>query len=209
MNNNRINKSSYTQDEDAFASNMVKCMGSLKDKAAAEDESSDKKNSAATQKRQKIAYHNTLMLLKNYRNIAWIAECLPETIAYELDEKFKDIDTIIDRIDIQLSLENKKLESRLEGAKKTRLLLDRINEALTVLMKKPGNGPELYKVISETFIIPEIYDVRSIAQKLRISLKKYYRLREQAISIISIRLWAAPTLETDIWLNMMTMLNQF
>lgn len=50
---------------------------------------------------------------------------------------------------------NRKLENQLEGAKKSRLLLDRVNEALTVLRQKPKNGDDLYKLIYLTYIGPE------------------------------------------------------
>ena len=35
----------------------------------------------------------------------------------------------------------------MEGIQKSRLLLDRVNEALTVLKKKPENGERLYQLI--------------------------------------------------------------
>lgn len=210
MNNNCKNKSSYTRDNDTPASNSTEFIKLLKNSGMIEDESIvNSKRRLAKQMLQKAAYHNTLLLLKNYRNIAWITECMPETIACELNERFTDLDKLIDKMDVQMSLDNKKLEFRLAGAKKTKLLLDRINEALTVLRKKPGNGMDLYNVISETFIVPEINDIRTIAYNLNISVKTYYKLRDQAIAIISIRLWSAPTLETDIWLEIMSLLWQF
>ena len=34
----------------------------------------------AKQEQKKQAYHNTEMLLKHYRTIAWLLECLPDTL---------------------------------------------------------------------------------------------------------------------------------
>ena len=47
---------------------------------------------AAQQEKQKNTYHNTLMLLKNYRTIAWLIECFPSTVAEGLEERFENID---------------------------------------------------------------------------------------------------------------------
>ena len=47
-------------------------------------------------------------------------------------------------MDTQVALGNAKLEHRLLSIRKSRLLLDRINEALTVLRHKPGNGELMY-----------------------------------------------------------------
>lgn len=33
------------------------------------------------QKRNQMAYHNTELLLKHYRDIVWLLECFPNTIA--------------------------------------------------------------------------------------------------------------------------------
>ena len=155
---------------------------------------------------QKNTYHNTLMLLKNYRTIAWMLECFPDSIAEELDEPFEGLDELIDRIDIETSLDNKKLESRIAGIQKSRILLDRVNEALTVLKKKPSDGERLYNLIYQTYITPEKLSLTDLLYRLDLSPRHYYRLREQAITILSIRLWASPAADVDFWLEMLTLL---
>ena len=42
--------------------------------------------------------------------------------------------------------------------------------------------------------------------RLDMSSRHYYRLRQQAITILSIRLWAAPAADVDLWLDMLTLL---
>ena len=160
----------------------------------------------ARQTKQKNTYHNTLMLLKNYRTIAWMLECFPDNVAEELDRPFENLDDLIDHIDIEMSMGNRKLESRIEGVRKSRILLDRVNEALTVLKKKPENGEILYNLIYQTFITPENLSLTDILYRLDISPRHYYRLRSQAITILSIRLWAAPAKDVDFWLEMLTLL---
>ena len=115
----------------------------------------DERARAIKQQKTKNAYHNTLLLLKHYRTIAWLLECFPDTIAQELDQPFDRLDELIDRLDMEMAIGNKKLENRLAGIEKSRMILDRVNEALTILKKKPEDGQKLYELIYLTFIAPE------------------------------------------------------
>ena len=45
-----------------------------------------------------------------------------------------------------------------------------------------------------------------ILYRLDLSPRHYYRLREQAITILSIRLWAAPGKDVDFWFEVLTLL---
>lgn len=160
----------------------------------------------ARKEKQKNTYHNTMMLLQHYRTIVWLFECFPENVARELEKPFEGVDTLLEQVDMEVSWGNRKLESRLEGIQKSRLLLDRVNEALTVLKKKPENGERLYKLIYLTYIAPERLSHNELLYRLDMSSRHYYRLRQQAITILSIRLWAAPDTEVDVWLEMLTLI---
>ena len=160
----------------------------------------------AQQKKRQTSYHNTKMLLQHYRTIAWALECFPNDVAEELDTPFNHIDQLIDKVDIEMAMGNRKLEGRMEGVRKSRLLFDRVNEALTVLKSKPGNGKLLYDVIYMTYIAPEHLTLQEIVDQIEISKRTYYRLRQQAITILSIRLWATPVIGIDFWFDMLTLL---
>ena len=84
------------------------------------------------------AYHNTEVLLSQYRLIIWVLECIPGELSDELEVPVHDIDALAEKIDIQTSLENARIESRVNAMMKTRYLVDRIHEALAVIRKKPG-----------------------------------------------------------------------
>lgn len=159
----------------------------------------------ARQEKQKNTYHNTMMLLQHYRTIVWLFECFPESVAKELEKPFEGVDTLLEQVDLEVSWGNRKLESRLEGIQKSRLLLDRVNEALTVLKKKPEDGERLYKLIYLTYIAPERLSHNELLYRLDMSSRHYYRLRQQAVTILSIRLWAAPDTEVDVWLDMLAL----
>lgn len=89
---------------------------------------------------------------------------------------------------------------------KSRILLDRINDALTVLRHKPGNGQMMYDIIFQTFLVPEKLTHEEILFRLDISDRHYYRLRQQAVNILSIRLWTVPAGCLDAWLEILTLL---
>ena len=127
-------------------------------------------------------------------------------MADELEQPFESLDTLLDRVDAELGMGNLKLEARLESLRKSRLLLDRINEALSVLKRKPGNGQKLYDLIYLTYIAPDKLTHTDLLFRLDLSSRHYYRLREQAIKIVSLRLWSAPSSEADAWLEVLTLL---
>ena len=161
----------------------------------------------AQEKKQKQAYHNTLLLLSNYRNILWQTDCEIEAIASELNDPLKNLDALLSRVDAEIGMENRRLELNLERLAKTRQLLDRINDALTALKRKPDNGPLLYELIYMTYISDEKLLQTDVLFRLNISRRHYYRLKEQAINIISLRLWSSPTSDLDLWLELVAMLS--
>lgn len=207
MSNSKDNKSMYEQQEDLIRIQSDAFISLLTQRGILGDHQiDDEKIRSAKQEKQRNTYHNTLMLLKNYRTIAWMLECFPDNVAAELDRPFEALDELIEHVDVEVSMGNRKLESRIEGVRKSRILLDRVNEALTVLKKKPENGEILYNLIYQTYITPERLGLTDILYRLDISPRHYYRLRSQAITILSIRLWAAPAKDVDFWLEILTLL---
>ena len=167
----------------------------------------DKNVRARQQEKQQKAYHNTELLLKQYRNLVWMMDNFPDTVAEELDKPFENFDDMIDRLDLEMSMNNKKIQNKLAGLEKTRLLIDRINDALTVLKKKPDDGESLYNLIYMTYIGSEVLNHNELLFRLSISSRQYYRMREKAISVISLRFWNASDKNLDMWLNIVEMLN--
>lgn len=152
------------------------------------------------------AYHNTQVLLGQYRLIIWALSCAPGEIAQELRVPVQNIDSLATRLDLELSMENRRIESRVSAMMKTRFLVDRIHEALSVLQKKPGNGDQLYAVIYATYIDPVQRKHDELLKHLSLTSRTYYRLRREALTILSIRLWSAPSGDIDTWLEVLTLL---
>jgi hypothetical protein len=165
----------------------------------------DKIRQAAKLKKRNML-HNTQLMLKHYRDITWALECFPADVAEELDRPLGGLDSLLSLISDELGMDNAKLEGRLKSVQRSRLLLDRLNEALTMLRKKPGDGEVMYQSLYLTYITPESLTHREIIYRLNISSRHYYRIRQQAVSIVSIRLWASPAGELDAWLEVLTLL---
>lgn len=187
------------------ASNAEAVLSFLRDRGVLADENATPQN--VEERKQKQAYHNTLLLLSNYRNILWQTESELETIAAELELPLQNLDAVLSRIDAEIGMENRRLEIRLERLAKTRQLLDRINDALSTLKRKPDNGQQLYDLIYMTYIADEKLVQADVLFRLNISRRHYYRLKEQAVSIISLRLWSAPSADLDLWLELVSMLS--
>jgi hypothetical protein len=202
MNQNNNDKSSAPSDQQSQALlKILKKRGLLED-TSIPGESKRK----ADMDRKRRAYHNTLLLLKNYRDIAWMMECFPDHVAEELDYPVHDLDALIGAVSADMDMDKLKLEGRLKSIRRSRLLLDRVNEALTTLMRKPGNGKMMYDIIYQTFVAPDKIPLDDVMYRLNLSPRHYYRLRQQAVNILSLRLWSVPTAEMDSWLEVLTML---
>lgn len=205
--NKKAEQSAYEQQESRLSAQSAAFIKLLTQRGILGDADIDDDKIRQVQKdKKRRTYHNTEMLLQNYRSIVWALECFPTTIVDELDRPLNDLDAILRYIDVELSLDNKKLESRIESIKKSRLLLDRVNEALTVLKRKPEHGEKMYEVIYMTYLAPEKLSHNELLYRLNISSRHYYRLRTQAIGIISLRLCSVPSTEMDSWFEVLTLL---
>ena len=201
------NQALYEQQESQLSAQSSAFINLLTKRGILEDREIDNDRIRQAQKEKKRnMYHNTLLLLQHYRNIVWALECFPATVAEELDHPLGDLDALLDRMDLEFGMNNRKLESRMESVRKSRLLLDRVNEALSVLKRKPENGAKMYELIYLTYIAPDKLSHTDLLYRLDISSRHYYRLRQQAFTILSIRLWSAPAGEVDSWLEVLTLL---
>ncbi len=160
----------------------------------------------ADKTKRRNMHHNTLLLLRSYRDIRWMLQCFPDMVAEELDAPLNDLDTLIRLVNTEINLDNYRLENRIQSIQKSRLMMDRLNEAISILRDKPGNGAQLYELIYLTYVAPEKLMIVEICSRMHISDRQYYRLRHRALNIISIRLWSAPAAELDSWIEVMSLL---
>lgn len=161
---------------------------------------------AARAEKQRMMFHNTACCLKNYLHIAWALECFPDTVADELEQPFESLDTLLDRV-ARRDRDGKPQAGVSHGERAQIPPAARpYKRALSVLKRKPGNGEKLYELIYLTYIAPDKLTHTDLLFRLDLSSRHYYRLREQAIKVISLRLWSAPNSEADAWLEVLTLL---
>lgn len=159
---------------------------------------------AKRQEDNRKIYHNTLLMLQHYRDLAWVLEGIPSELKAELDIPFADLDTLISRLDLELSLNNHRLESRIYALIKSRMLMDRLNEAINFLKTKPDEGELMYQIIYYTFIGEKMNSVYDILNKIGIAKTRYYKLRKKAITMISVKLWTVPDIKLELWLELLS-----
>lgn len=174
----------------------------------ADDAIEDERIRKAKQNAAKKAYHNTEVLLEQYRTIVWVLECTPDELAAELRVHTKNIDELVSKIDFEMTMENKRLESRLNAIIKTRILLERVHDALGVLRKKPENGEVLYRLIYDAYLNPKERLSSELVERSGMAARTYYRMRAEAITIMSIRLWSAPAGDIDDWLEILAIMER-
>ena len=75
----------------------------------------DPKKRESQQKKRRRLYQNTQVLMENDQTIVWVVQHFPDTIAEELNEPFEEVDNLIERVDLEFSLENQRLENRIRS----------------------------------------------------------------------------------------------
>ena len=153
-------------------------------------------------------YHNTHLMLQHYRDLVWVMETIPNELKSELDIPLADLDALISRLDIELSLNNRRLESRLDALIKTRALVDRLNEAIGFLRTKPGECELLYQIIYHTYIGKKPENFYEVIDKVGLSKSRYYTLRKRAITMIGVKLWSVPDEKLELWLELLSYFEQ-
>ena len=143
-------------------------------------------------------------MLQHYRDLVWVMETIPNELKSELDIPLADLDALISRLDIELSLNNRRLESRLDALIKTRALVDRLNEAIGFLRTKPGDGELLYQIIYHTYIGKKTHSFYDLIELVGLSKSRYYTLRKRAITLIGVKLWSVPDEKLELWLEVLS-----
>jgi DNA-directed RNA polymerase specialized sigma subunit len=198
---------SYENENKALSTQSEAIVEMLTDRGLVDDRKiTDTAVRRAVKDKKRKMYHSTEIMLQKYRDVTWMLERLPANISKELDKPMKNIDALLSMVNNELDMDNQKLQTRLKSIRKSRLLHDCVNEALSVLKQKPSGGKLMYEIIYQTYIVPEKLTHLDIIYRLGISTRHYYRLRQQAINIISLRLWAAPSAELDSWLDVLAIL---
>jgi len=77
-----------------------------------------------------------------------------------------------------------------------------------VLRKKPENGEVLYRLIYDAYLNPKERLSSELVERSGMAPRTYYRMRAEAITIMSIRLWSAPGGDIDDWLEILAIMER-
>lgn len=139
-------------------------------------------------------YHDTLMLLKKYRDIAWIVEVSSRNLQEEFRAEYgcpgRDVlnSLALNKTDASLMDCSQSLE---HSAK----MLHIIDSAVDLIREKHKKGELYYWILYYAYLSPHKYEnsseiLRALESKAPpISLRTYYARREEAIELLSSVLW--------------------
>lgn len=200
-----MSKINHAEEERKLSSNEEQFIDFLmKSGYLADPKIEDPKLRAKKQEENRKTYHNTKLLLEHYRDLMWAMECVPAELRAELDVPLEDLDALISRLDLEMSMENRRVESRLQTIIKSRILLERMNEAIAFLKTKPKEGERLYQLIYHTYIAEKRDSIFDLMEDLGLSKAKYYDMRKKAITTIGMKLWSAPDANFELWMELLS-----
>lgn len=147
-------------------------------------------------------YHDTLMLLKKYRDIAWIVEVSSRNLQEEFRAEYgcpgRDVlnSLALNKTDASLMDCSQSLE---HSAK----MLHIIDSAVDLIREKHKKGELYYWILYYAYLSPHKYEnsseiLRALESKAPpISLRTYYARREEAIELLSSVLWGYIPIDTE------------
>ena len=142
-------------------------------------------------------YHNTTLLLKKYREVAWNLELDVQHVKHGFKLEYgKSIEEFLDSIYLAgADIGGSKLEHYAQNIERNYKMLSLVRSALELIREKHMNGEEYYWILYYTYIIPQHpKNTEEIIENLRphiqsISYRTYYRKRPEAIDVLSNVLW--------------------
>lgn len=143
------------------------------------------------------AFHNTGLLLKNYRDVVWSLEVAVHNINKNFYIEYGcGIDNFLDMAyDAGMELKGTYVEAHTKSIEKSRNMLRIIDNAVDLLRKKHKNGEIYYWILYYTYLSPqELSNTDEIIEKLTnylkdISRSTYFRKKNEAVLQLGRLLW--------------------
>lgn len=142
-------------------------------------------------------FHNTTLLLKKYREVAWSLELEVQHVKNSFCIEYgSNIDDFLDSMYMAgADVGGSKLELYAQNIERSHKMLSLVRSALELIREKHMNGEEYYWILYYTYIIPQHpKNTEEIIENLQphiknISYRTYYRKRPEAIDVLSNVLW--------------------
>ena len=142
-------------------------------------------------------YHDTLKLLKKYRDVVWALELSVQQVRKRFSIEYgSSIDDFLESIYLAgADLTGSNLEHHAKCIEKSNQMLKLLDSSIELLRTKHKNGETYYWLLYYSFLCPQqLRNVEEILDQLRphfldISYRTYYRKRNEAIDALSSILW--------------------
>lgn len=142
-------------------------------------------------------FHNTELLLKNYRDVVWSLEVAIHNVNKNFYIEYGcDINGFLDMAyDAGMELRGTDIEAHTKSIEKSRNMLRIVDSAVDLLCRKHKNGEIYYWILYYTYLSPqELSNIDEIIEKLTdylkdISRSTYFRKKNEAILHLGRLLW--------------------
>ena len=142
-------------------------------------------------------YHNTYKLLAHYRDVVWSMELSVSEMRQEFQDEYESsIDEFLDQAYMAgADLSGTHLERHTRTIGRSSEMIKRVDRAVELLRTKHKHGEKYYWVLFYSFLSPQGFDsYEEVIEQLKphikdISKTTYYRLRKEAIGVMSDILW--------------------
>ena len=142
-------------------------------------------------------YHDTLKLLKKYRDVVWALELSIQQVRKRFSIEYgSSIDDFLETVYLAgADLTGSNLEHHAKCIEKSNQMLKLLDSSIELLRTKHKYGEMYYWLLYYSFLCPQqLRNVEEILDQLRphmrdISYRTYYRKRNEAIDALSSILW--------------------
>ena len=66
----------------------------------------------------------------------------------------------------------------------------------------------MYDLIYQAYLAPEKLTGDELRYRLALSTRHFYRIRKEAITILSLRLWSTPDSGSSLWIELLELLEE-
>ncbi|MCR4718683.1 MAG: hypothetical protein K5768_03530 [Firmicutes bacterium] len=147
--------------------------------------------------REEYLYHNTLLLLKKYRDVVWSIEvaAMQAQMDFEAEMDCKLDDFLNKSYQAGADLAGTEIQEQMRVMERNKKMLKMIDAAVDLLRRKQVDGEIYYQILYLTYLSDKpLKTTEEIVEKLAqngeyMSWKTYFNKRTKAIEILSTVLW--------------------
>ncbi len=153
---------------------------------------------------ERSLYHDTLTLLKKYRDVVWSLELSVQKVRRKFQmETGSSIEEFLDSIYVAgVDFNENGIAEHTKSIERSYEMLKLIDYSVNLLRSKHKNGEIYYWVLYYSFLSPQKYrNAEEIMEQLQpyildISYPTFYRRRKEAVNILSSILWGYSSRES-------------